>query len=346
MNALAIDLQHILAHTRGLWERLRGQSLFITGGTGFFGRWLLESLCHANDSLGLKARVMVLTRDPKRFEAKVPWLACHPTIRLHAGDCKSFGFPAGEFQYIIHAAAETDPLAEPLRPAALFEANVQATQRVLGLARVCGARRLLLTSSGAVYGPQPSTLAHIPEDYSGGPVPDDLTTAYGQSKRVSEFLSLAQAQETGLEVTIARGFAFVGPYLPMDLNFAVGNFTRDALRGGPIRVAGDGTPRRSYLYAADLAIWLWTILLLGRPGRPYNVGSDEDLSIAELAHTVAEVVNPAAQTLFARQPDPARPLQRYVPSVDRARKELGLQPLIPLSQGIRRMADWHQQFNQ
>jgi dTDP-glucose 4,6-dehydratase len=108
-----------------------------------------------------------------------------------------------------------------------------------------------------------------------------------------------------------------------------------------VRIAGDGTPYRSYLYAADLAIWLWTILLRGTAAHPYNVGSPHDLTIADLAQTVVRITGSETAIETARQPLPgARPL-RYVPRTTRAEEELGLRSLIPVDEGVRRMSDWY-----
>jgi dTDP-glucose 4,6-dehydratase len=148
------------------------------------------------------------------------------------------------------------------------------------------------------------------------------------------------AAQYGFDALIARLFAFAGPHLPLDANFAVGNFIRDAMRGGPIRIAGDGTSCRSYLYAADLAIWLWTILVKGESCRPYNVGSGEEISIAELAKTVAANTRPGTPIEVAHKPVPGAPAARYVPSVDRAARELGLRPLIGIVESVRRTHRW------
>ena len=122
----------------------------------------------------------------------------------------------------------------------------------------------------------------------------------------------------GFDTVIARLFAFVGPLFPLDENFAAGNFIRDALAGGPVQIDGDGTPYRSYLYAADLAIWLWTLLMLGERGTAYNVGSPDAVSIADLARRVVEVAAPRAEIRIAHAAIPGVPAARYIPATDRA----------------------------
>jgi dTDP-glucose 4,6-dehydratase len=179
-------------------------------------------------------------------------------------------------------------------------------------------------------------MTHIPEDYRGAPDTMDVRSAYGEGKRMAELLCLIYAKQHGIEVKIARCFAFVGPHLPLDGDFAIGNFIRDGIQGSPIRVNGDGTPYRSYLYAADLAIWLWTILVKGTICYPYNVGSDKDITIADLAYTVSSMFDFGLDVLIAQETIPGKPSERYVPSIQRARSELQLQPVIPLEEAIKR----------
>ena len=330
------DIQPILSQTAGLWDGLRGRCLFLTGATGFFGCWLLESFLAANEVFKLGCEATVLTRDPDRFAAKAPHLASHPAIKLLQGDVTDFEFPSGEFSHIIHAATTS---GGPVPDEELTQTILVGTRRVLEFAAACKASHLLFTSSGAIYGRQPPELTHIPEDfpYDVEVVPPHF--AYTLGKRTAELLCESTYRKTGLQAKIARCFAFVGPHLPLDAHFAIGNFIRDALNGTPIQVQGDGTPFRSYLYAADLAIWLWTILFRGESARPYNVGSPHAISIRELAETVGRLL--AVPVTVARQADPNVPPARYVPDTTRARTELGLEAWIPLEEAIQRTAAWY-----
>jgi dTDP-glucose 4,6-dehydratase len=339
-NPLAEDLDFVLAKTADVWQELRGKRLFITGGTGFFGCWLLESLCWANDQLGVDVKATVLSRSPQKFALKAAHLANHPSITWVTGDVRDFDFPPGTFDYVIHAASESDLAAIQQDATLQFDTILEGTRRVLQFAATHGTQKLLFTSSGAVYGKQPAELSHVPEDYAGAPDPCLPSSAYGEAKRAAENLCVLYAQQFGFEVKIARCFAFVGPYLPLDANFAVGNFIRDALKGGPIVIQGDGTPLRSYLYAADLAVWLWTILVKGQNCRPYNVGSDEAISIRELAERVREVTLSGGQILIGQKTHPGVKPFQYVPSIKRGIKDLGLASWTSLNRGIEKTKDF------
>jgi dTDP-glucose 4,6-dehydratase len=340
-NPLSTDLDHILEHTRDLWKELRRERIFITGGTGFFGKWILESLLWANDRLHLDCHATVLSRSPESFRAKAPHLASHKSVSLLQGDVRTFEFPDGSFGHVIHAATESSAKLNTAHPLRMLDTIVEGTRHTLEFAGTCGAENFLLTSSGAVYGKQPAGITHIPEDYNGAPNPLDAGSAYGEGKRVAEHLCTLYA-DARLKPKIARCFAFVGPYLPLNIHFAIGNFIRDALNGGPIIVKGDGTPHRSYLYAADLVIWLWTILLQGKTCRPYNVGSNESISISELAKRVADQFAAQIAIEIRGASDPQKPLERYVPNTQRAENELALKETISLKNAIAKTKQWHE----
>lgn len=327
---------HILAHTRDLWAELRGKRLFITGGTGFLGRWLLESFAYANSKLGLKAGITVLTRDPDAFIAKAPGLCGDPSIAFCRGDVRTFSFPEKEHPYIIHGAAASGASRDEEGPQARFDTIVRGTGRTLDFALKTRCRKFLFISSGAVYGKQPQAMTHIPETYLGGPDTMDPDSDYGEGKRSAELLcAFAHKRNPELETKIARCFAFVGPDMPLNSHYAIGNFIRDAISGGPVLVRGDGMPCRSYLYASDLAIWLWTMLFRGLPCRPYNVGSGDSRSILETANAVAAQANPPLAVTVAQVPSGGAP-QRYVPDISRAEAELGLTVRVGLNDAISR----------
>ncbi len=335
----ADDLRLILAATTPLWEEMRDRRIFVSGGTGFFGCWLVETFLEANRRLELGARMTVLSRTPEAFRAKMPHLKHEASLTLLAGDVTSFAFPPGEYEFMIHAATEASARQLREQPRTMLATILQGTERMLDFAARAGARKLLLTSSGAVYGSQPTHMTHVAEQYSGAPDPLLPGSAYGEGKRAAEMMCAVAATKQ-LEIKIARCYAFLGPHLPLDTHFAAGNFLADALAGRPIEIASDGSSVRSYLYAADLAVWLWTMLFRAPSLRAYNVGSEQPVSIRELAETVVASVNPASQVRVLGAAGDA-PVNRYVPLTQRAQTELGLRQTVSLADGLQRTAAWH-----
>ncbi len=279
--------------------------LFLAGGTGFFGKWLLQTLppdCEAT----------VLSRDPATFLVRHPEFSRH---RFVQGDIRTFPFQQEKFDIVIHAA--TEPTAA-ISDAEMHDVIVSGTHRLLQL----HFGRMLYISSGAVYGG--NLPEHVSEDFPCAPL-----AAYGKAKLEAEQL----CQNSGKHVSIARCFAFVGPHLPLGKHFAIGNFIRDCLAGNKIVIQGDGTPRRSYLYMEDLTEWLWTILFRAAPGSIFNVGSDQAYSILEIAQMVRTCAGNKAEIEVLTPPGNA-PVQSYVPSIARAERELRVSVRTPLPEAI------------
>jgi len=338
-NLLANDLDYILLRTQSIWDELKGQRIFITGGTGFFGSWLLETFSWANEKLNLGLFVEVLTRNQSAFLDKVPHLKNNSAIQFHMGDVRDYIFPTGLFPYVIHAATESSARLNQENPGLMSDTILQGTQHTLNFAQQAGVKKFLFVSSGAIYGKQPPQLEHVDEEYTGKPDAKDILSAYAISKYQAEQACITHQP---FEMKIARCFAFVGPYLPLDRHFAIGNFIRDALLQKTILVNGDGTPYRSYLYAADLVIWLLHILCHGTSCVAYNVGSDEAISIAELAHVIADCFHQHPEIKIATISDSKKLPERYVPSVQRAVKQFKLEQQISLVDAIKKTIAWHQ----
>jgi UDP-glucuronate decarboxylase len=321
------------------WSQLVGARIFMTGGTGFIGRWMLEALRDADTRLNLGIELVVLSRDPAAFAQRVPHLASYPGFRFVTGDTCDFTAPDGPFSHVIHAATDASADLNARDPRRMFDTIATGTRRALDFA-VDRSARCFFLSSGAVYGAQPWNVTHVEETWRGGPDCQDPRSAYGEGKRAAEMLCAIYAKQFGLDVVNARIFALLGPLLSLDIHFAAGNFIRDALAGKVVRVDGAGTAVRSYLYAADLTVWLWSILLRAAPGSVYNVGSEEAVSIAELARRVASLLGGPGYEVLGK-PDPGWNPGRYVPATGLIQRELGLAPVIGLDEAIRRTAIWN-----
>ena len=315
--------------------------LLLTGGTGFFGRALLKALTVGAESV----EVTVLTRNPEVFLLKYPQWASPAWLRLQAGDVTqtdSLGPLTGRdrFTHVLHAATDSTD-AGGLTGLQRMDQIVIGTRNLLEFAAGQGIKRFLLASSGGVYGPQPQNLPSIPETYLGMPDPMLTRSTYGIAKRHAEHLCALYAQSHGLETVVARCFAFVGEDLPLDAHFAIGNFIRDALTKDSIAVNSDGSALRSYLDQRDLAHWLLTMLVRGKAGSAYNVGSDHAVSILKLAHTVRDLLAPQKSVQVFGSPNQTPINNRYIPCISRVRDELGLGVNIGLEDAIRFTARAH-----
>ncbi|MCX6391064.1 MAG: NAD-dependent epimerase/dehydratase family protein [Actinobacteria bacterium] len=334
------DLDAVIECARDDLVALRGARIFVTGGTGFVGTWLLAALHHADRHLGLRIQVDVLTRDPDEFAARQAAL-CEWANPIR-GDVTAIP-PLGTVDAAVHAATPASAAFNDVDPDGMRRVIVEGMECVLDRLAASGAIPMLFTSSGAVYGPQPHDMTSIHEDYQTPSTVLDPRSAYAFGKREAEELALAATAAGGPSLRLARLFAFVGPLLPLDAHFAVGNFIRDAIAGGPIRVAGEGTAMRSYMYAGDMTVALLAVLLRGQPGRPYNVGSAEAISIGDLARAVEDAVAPGCEVDVAasRQSElPTGAGYRYVPDVTRLRDELDVRCTVGLDDALVRTARW------
>lgn len=350
-NTVEKDIQVFIEKNSTLLNHFKNRTLFLTGGTGFFGQWILEVLTQANSLLGLSLRVTLLTRSSQNFRLKSSRLALNPMVTLVDGDVRTFDLTPGQrFDFVIHAATDASAALNQQSPYKMIDTIVAGTQNILDLSLKTKAERVLFTSSGAVYGAQDTLIRNISEESRSAPDILNPKFAYAEGKRVAELLCSSYHQKHNMQISIARCFAFVGPYLPLDSHFAVGNFIGSVLKGEDIQILGDGTPHRSYLYALDLVEWLLAILIRGEAMRPYNVGAERSLSIEDTANLVANVARDLSElgisvrvprVNIAKKPDPKKPTERYVPSTKRAQNELGLLQRISEEEAVKKTILWH-----
>lgn len=334
------DLSGVVDGLAANWPALSGARLFITGGTGLIGRWMLEALRLADAAHGLHLEVTVLTRDPAAFAAKAPPLAAWPALRLAAGDVLSLQPDGARYTHVIHGATDASADLNENDPLRMFDTIVAGTRNALDFARAAGAARVLFMSSGAVYGAQPWEVSHVDENYRGGPDLSTHRSSYGEGKRAAEMLCAIYRCQFGLDIVTTRIFALLGPMLAIDIHFAAGNFIRDAMAGRTVTVNSDGRAVRSYLYTADLTAWMWAVLLRAPAGAIYNLGSEQAVSIGELAERVATLLGSGKFEILGK-PDAGWNPGRYVPATDKIRSELGVVPTVDLDEAIRRTAAWN-----
>ena len=306
-------------------------SLLVIGGSGFFGKSILDAYGRGLLNSWDIDSISVLARNATSLSTQFPELI-DDSITLINGDiatCHELPFA----DYVIHAAASTDAANYLARPD-IEKKNIQAgTYNYCDLAKkIHQNSRIVYCSSGAIYGQQPTGMEYLSEGYIGGSTNEmaPIKRDYAAAKRDAEN-ALINLGKDGLPVSIARCFAFIGKYLPRDQHFAIGNFIEDGLLRRSINVKASIPVYRSYMHADDLVCWLMTICSAANTSCPiYNVGSDQAIEIRELAELIAERFGVEVKRVGLT----CEKVDRYIPSINKAKDELGLTTSIDLTNAI------------
>ena len=316
-------------------------NLLITGASGFVGKWLTLSWLSARQELNGNGRLMVLARNVDGLRQLSSRYGATNEVIYVESDIRDFEIPS-EFtpKYVIHAATPASESLNNQQPEEMMSIIIEGQRNILDKSIRSGVEKFLFLSSGAVYGKQPIDVQYVAEDFSGGPLPTDIRSAYHEGKRVAELMGNIQAANNKISFVTGRLFAFLAPYLPLNTHFAAGNFLLDGMTGRDILVRSDGQSIRSYQYGSDLCVFLWALLIRGRSGEAYNVGSDEAVSISNLAHRIQSAFSTASKVKILGANNPTSHT-RYVPSIAKIKTELSVSNVIDLQTSISRTADWY-----
>lgn len=308
------------------------KTVLITGATGFFGSWLL-ALFDSMNQAGIAVKVLAVSRNPdiflsaeKRYSTFrwLTWVRCD--LGLNADPLLSIK----QCDYILHAATDTSIPASGTRAWQI----VRIWQNIIEASRRLENPKILLVSSGAVYGTIPETGAQ--DDQPWVILPHVSPSAYSIGKRFCEESAFLESSSNSARIVVARCFSFVGPGLPLNEHFAIGNFVRDIIAYKDIRIKGDGQAVRSYMHIADLCNWLLILLLRGKTGEAYNVGSELPISMKELAEMVKQFSNKNSTIHIDGKPSVGLAPSTYFPRTSKA-QSIGLRETQTLLDGLREM---------
>jgi UDP-glucuronate decarboxylase len=336
---------------------MNGRRVLLTGGAGFLGYYLVQTLLEWNRRAATPASRITLTVVDNYIRGVPLWLGAlrDETLRLMTHDItQPLPDEVGDFDYFIHAASIASPTFYRQHPIATMDANVTGLRLLLAHAKRQQERGdspsgFLFFSSSEIYGePEPGAIP-TPETYPGRVSSTGPRACYDESKRYGETLCVNFAQQYQMPVTMVRPFNNYGPGLKITDRRVIPDLARDLVAGRDLVLHSDGSPTRTFCYVADAIVGYYKTLLHGRPGQAYNIGLDEpEVTIDELAQRMAAI----GRTLFGysgqivRRPSADGHYltdnpQRRCPDISKARQELGFTPAITLDDGLRRTLLWY-----
>ncbi len=330
-----IDLLEIIGNIPKELNGLAGSRILISGGTGFVGTWLTSTILEANRILKLNIKVTITTRNKILTEKKFSSFLDDnlEIVEIDVGSSQnSFWEHRHEFTHIIHGATPENPATDDI---GLRNTIVGGARNLLDLAtRMTMPPVFMHLSSGAVYGTSALTLNRIPEGWDPSDHESEFT-AYAKSKIEVEELVGDATQRGTIKGTNPRLFAFLGPLLPLNAQFAVGNFVRDSLNHRDIEILGNTETQRSYMYPTDMVEWLF-VLLSSPTLRPIHIGSDRAIAMIKIAELVGKEFGGVSTILR----NPSVQSNSYVPETTVTRSLLGVGQRVDVLEGLRRWHDW------
>lgn len=324
----------------GIRAGLARQHIAVTGGTGFLGTWIAEMVAALNDEYKLGITLDLYARNISEWPHKYPHLAGRPDIRVRSQDVRSpFEF-AKNTSFVIHAAGIPNNRVHSSDPLRVHQTTISGLNNALDAAsQLDGLLRFINVSSCLVAGTPQRPGALGENEYF--PIPSgQLHTVYTDAKRAAEMLASIYRSQYRLPISTVRPFTLTGAYQELDRPWAINNFMRDVLTGGEIRIHGDGTARRSYLYGSDAAWWTLAALVNGVDGEIYNLGSGNPVSHLELVRLIGERVAPRPRFALNTLPGKAQRQDDLFPDISATEKRLGVRQTCGLEQTIDKTYRW------
>jgi len=312
----------------------------VTGGTGFLGTWIAEMIATLNDEYDLKITLDLYARNTTEWEKKYRHLSGRPDIQLYSQDVRSpFQFHSAT-NYVIHAAGIPNNRVHASDPLRVVQTTVEGIRNALDAAtELDNLIRFINVSSGLVSG-VPNRIGDLAEsDYFAIPS-GQLHMVYVDAKRSAESIAAIYRSQFRMPISTTRPFTFMGPYQSLDRPWAVNSFLSDALMGRSIRIHGDGSVRRSYLYGSDAAWWTLAALVNGADGAVYNVGSPTAISHIELAKLISQKINPKPSIELNSAPSKTGQLDELYPNLTNTQDRLGVMQTCKLDQAIDKTWRW------
>lgn len=300
----------------------------VTGGAGFVGSHLCDALIARGDP------VICLDNLATGRVENIEHLTDHPLFRFSECDVSVTVDVDGPVDAVVHLASAASPPDYQRLPLETLAVGSRGTENALRLAETKEAR-FLLASTSEVYG-DPAVHPQT-EDYWGNVNPIGPRSVYDEAKRFAEALTFAYSKARGLNVGIIRIFNTYGPRMSARDGRVVTNFITQALNGDPITIYGDGGQTRSFCYIDDLIRGIVKMLDSAERG-PVNLGNPEEFTISDFAKLVLKITGSSSPVEY--RPLPVDDPTRRCPDITIARRALEWRPEIPVSEGVRKTAEW------